>query len=209
MTAVTTKKLRNPQTASYDTVAATQNDGLILAKLHYFLAVSRSFTPFLTKYQTDAPMMPFLARDLTELVKSVLRRFLKKEHLKMTPEQTVKLDVTDKSLWVNHSAVDVGFGAESVLKVLRRKEKVSSRAIMEYNNECVDGLSKMVKKILEKSPLRYPLVHDMACLDPGLMYKAPEECVKKMKSLVHRLINAKQLAGGITAGDEESRPQAH
>ena len=75
VTAVTTKTLRNPQTASYDTVAAAQNDGLILAKLHYILALSRSFAPILTKYQTDAPMMP-------ELVKSVPRRFFKKEHLK-------------------------------------------------------------------------------------------------------------------------------
>ena len=57
----------------------------------------------------------------------------------MTPEQLVKVDATNKALWVNHRAVDVGFGAESVLKVLRRKDKVSSRAIMEYNNECMDG----------------------------------------------------------------------
>ena len=46
-----------------------------------------------------------------------------------------------------------------------------------------------------------PLVHDMASLDPGLMYKEPEACLTKMKSLVHRLIHAKQLAGGITTGD--------
>ena len=98
-------------------------------------------------------MMPFLSRDLAELVKCVQRRFLKKEHLKMTPEQLVKVDATNKALWGNHSAVDVGFGAESVLKVLRRKDKVSSRAILEYNNECMDGLSKIVKKILDKSPL--------------------------------------------------------
>ena len=115
--------------------------------------------------------------------------------------QLVKVDATNKALWVNHSAVDVGFGAESVLKVLRRKDKVSSRAILEYNNDCMDGLSKMVKKILDKSPLKYPLVHDMASLDPGLMYKEPEACLTKMKSLVHRLIHAKQLAGGITTWD--------
>ena len=101
--------------------------------------------------------------------------------------------------------MDVGFGAESVLKVLRRKEKVSSRVIVEVNNECMDGLSKdglskMCKNILEKSPLKYPLVHDMASLDPGLIYKEPEACLTKMKSFVHRLIHAKQLAGGITTG---------
>ena len=33
------------------------------------------------------------------------------------------------------------------------------------------------------------------------MYKEPEACLTKMKSLVHRLIHVKQLAGGITTGD--------
>ena len=94
------------QTASYDTVTAGQKEGLLHAKLHYLLALSRSFTPFLTKYQMDAPMTRFLARDLTELVKSVLSRFFKKGHLKMTPEQLVKVDATNKALWVNHIAVN-------------------------------------------------------------------------------------------------------
>ena len=42
----------------------------------------------------------------------------------------------------------------------------------------------MYKKILEKSPLKYPLVHDMASLDPSLVYKEPEACLTKMKTLV-------------------------
>ena len=44
-------------------------------------------------------------------------RFIKKEHLEMTPEQLSKFDVTNKAFWINHSSVDVGMGAESVLKV--------------------------------------------------------------------------------------------
>jgi len=33
------------------------------------MSVSRSFQPFLTKYQTDAPMIPFLGRDLEDLIR--------------------------------------------------------------------------------------------------------------------------------------------
>ncbi|XP_013861075.1 uncharacterized protein LOC106515698, partial [Austrofundulus limnaeus] len=70
MDAVKQKKLPNPGTASYDTIQAAQADPLIIAKLQFFLAISRTFNPFLTSYQTDEPVLPFLAEDLSELLKS-------------------------------------------------------------------------------------------------------------------------------------------
>ncbi|KAF4114191.1 hypothetical protein G5714_004414 [Onychostoma macrolepis] len=74
--AVKQKKLPNPGTASYDTIEAAQADPFIIAKLQFFLAISRTFNPFLTKYQTDEPVLPFLVKDLSELLKkSLLRRF--------------------------------------------------------------------------------------------------------------------------------------
>lgn len=69
MDAVKQKKLPNPGTASYDTIQAAQADPLIIAKLQFFLAISRTFSPFLTSYQTDEPVLPFLAKDLSELLK--------------------------------------------------------------------------------------------------------------------------------------------
>ena len=56
-------------TGSYDTIAAAIKDPLILAKLHFYMAIARTFTPFLKRYQTDEPVMPFLGRDLVEFLK--------------------------------------------------------------------------------------------------------------------------------------------
>lgn len=70
--AVKQKKLPHPGTAPYDTVEAAQADPLISAKLQFFLAISRTFNPFLTKYQTDEPVLPFLAKDLSELIKVII-----------------------------------------------------------------------------------------------------------------------------------------
>ncbi|KAK1896686.1 Zinc finger protein 862 [Dissostichus eleginoides] len=69
MDAVRTKKLPNPGTASFDTIAAALKDPLILAKLQYYKALARTFNPFLKKYQTDEPVMPFLGKHLAELIK--------------------------------------------------------------------------------------------------------------------------------------------
>lgn len=70
--AVKQKKLPNPSTASYDTTEAAQADPLMIAKLQFFLAISRTFSLFLTNYQTDEPVLPFFAKDLSELLKVII-----------------------------------------------------------------------------------------------------------------------------------------
>lgn len=67
--AVSTKKLPNPGTSSFDTIEAATKDNFIMAKMHFFMAVSRSVSPFLTKFQTDEPVLPFVGDDLAELLK--------------------------------------------------------------------------------------------------------------------------------------------
>lgn len=67
--AVSQKKLPAPRTLSYDCLAAARQDPLILAKFHFYMAIARAFTPFLTKYQTDEPVLPFISQDLTSLIK--------------------------------------------------------------------------------------------------------------------------------------------
>lgn len=54
--AVRTKKVPNPGNASFDTIEAAQKDTVILSKLQFFMGISRTFTLYLTKYQTDAPV---------------------------------------------------------------------------------------------------------------------------------------------------------
>ncbi len=66
------KKIPNPATVSYDIIAAAQGDPLIVAKLEFFLAISRTFSPLLLKFQTDEPVLPFLAKDLAELLKVIM-----------------------------------------------------------------------------------------------------------------------------------------
>lgn len=49
----------------------------------------------------------------------MLRRFVKREVLKdISPLQLVKLDVSEKNNWVPPKDVNIGLGAESVLKVV-------------------------------------------------------------------------------------------
>ena len=60
--------IRNPGSVSYD-VEQSVRDSLITVKLGCCLSVAKQFQPFLEAYQTDRPMIPFLAADLFELLK--------------------------------------------------------------------------------------------------------------------------------------------
>lgn len=70
--AVRRKKLPNPGTASFDTIETALKDPLILAKLEFYMTVARTFNPFLKRYQTDEPVMPFFSKDLAELIKVMI-----------------------------------------------------------------------------------------------------------------------------------------
>lgn len=59
-------------------------------------------------------------------------------------------------------------------------------------------LSRIVKKLQEKSPLKYPTVRQIACLDP-IMSRDPEWCKGKMKSLVQRFLQDQKMTG-VSAG---------
>ncbi|KAL2102284.1 hypothetical protein ACEWY4_001452 [Coilia grayii] len=138
--AVGQKKLPALRTSSYDP--------LILAKFHFYMAIARTFTPFLTKYQTDEPVLPFISQDLTVLIKSLLKRFIRSEVLSgITPLQLVKLDSTDKAARVQLKNVDIGLGAEAVLKELQSRPNSSITELRElkFRQDCLDLMTKIIQ----------------------------------------------------------------
>ena len=54
-------------------------DVLAVAKMKSFASIAREMSPFLEKYQTDRPMLPFLHLDMLAMVKSLLSRVTKPE----------------------------------------------------------------------------------------------------------------------------------
>ncbi|XP_063753643.1 uncharacterized protein LOC134873747 isoform X1 [Eleginops maclovinus] len=196
--AVRRKELPNPGTGSFAVIKEAQKDPLTLPKLQFFRSIAQLFDPFLRKYQTEEPVMPYLGKDLAELIKSLMRRFVKREVLQdITTAQLTKLDIGDKNILMPVHCVDIGLGAEEALK----NSKSSDLRILEFKRDCMQGLSSMVKKVQEKSPLKYSTVRQMDCLDPTVMSSDPDGCKAKMKGLVQTFLLNRQLAGGVCAGD--------
>ena len=169
---------------------------LLPAKLANFLSVAKQLTPFLTKFQTDKPMLPFLCSDLANLVRALMSRFIKSAILSeaKTISKLIAIDVTKRENHVDYSKLDLGFSTEQILKNLVTGKKLSDRQAMEFRMEAKSFLVVVVKKILEKSPLSFTLSRNMVLLDPRNMIPDKlEENKPKLKVLLRVLIEAKRL----------------
>ena len=125
--AVKAKKLPDPKNKSFIAVADCATDPLFLPRVHTFISIARDVSPFLTLYQTDMPMLPFLSADLVNVLRNLLRRFLKPAEMDKlkSPAKLLGMDVTDRALHMDGSKVDIGFAAGCLLDELRRKKTVS------------------------------------------------------------------------------------
>ena len=70
--------------------------------------MAKDVAPFLTKYQTDIPMLPFMSTDLVKVITDLAARFVKPDILvKMKmPNKLLVLSPDDRSNHVDTSAID-------------------------------------------------------------------------------------------------------
>lgn len=190
MTAVKEKKTANPGSKSFEVVKEATTDLLIKCKLCFFQCVAGHLLPFLTLYQTDKPMVVCLGSDLSNLIRALMRRFVKDDILTAasTDEKLVKIDIDDKK---NHKAckqIDVGFSTEKELKAAVKKDGVSEKQVMEFRIDSRKFLISTLKNILMKCPLIYWLVRNMSALDPREMANNRSGCGEKMKKVLNVLV---------------------
>ena len=185
--AIESKKFPDPGTKSFETINEAIKDSLMAAKINFVLSVSKEVTPFLTLYQTDKPMVPFLAKDLFQLLKSLLCRFLKPIVMKfvMSVDKLLDVNIGLDANQLDHTKVYVGFSAERITKQLS----------LEFRVACKACLVSIVKKLLEKSPLKYSLVSNLRFLDPRMMcnLEAKDLCIKLLKRALTYLVNQKRI----------------
>ena len=101
----------DPFCKSYKFVANAVKDELFLARLQFFNYLASMFESFLKLYQADTPMLPHMNGDLLELIKNILRMFIKSEAIEACSNLT-KIDLHNKEIWLKLSQIDIGFGAE-------------------------------------------------------------------------------------------------
>ena len=62
---------------SYETLLKYHTDPLIVVKLHFFKYIASLLKPFLVQFQTNKPMLPFLANELDTVLRRLMSLFVR------------------------------------------------------------------------------------------------------------------------------------
>ena len=71
------KESKDPGTKSYTTVREWSKDKFAKAKLAFIVSTAKPIEKFLKMYQTGSAMIPFLTKDLEDLLRIMMDRFVK------------------------------------------------------------------------------------------------------------------------------------
>ena len=120
-------KSKIPKCSSFKTLELAVNDPLTPTKLQVFIYVANLMKPFLEQFQNVTPLVPFLAKKISNILKTMMEKFIKKHLLSNDISMTsiLKIDVGDSKNHVSIKKVVVGFAA---LKELE-KENISKENI--------------------------------------------------------------------------------
>ncbi|GBO13657.1 Signal transducer and activator of transcription 5B, partial [Araneus ventricosus] len=181
-----------PNCKSYACVKIHMGDNLSV-KLKVFHCIAKVLLPFLTKYQTDKPMLFFLPEDLMKIVNLLLHRFVLSKNLNTatTLQKLLCLDINNPKIHKPIENIDLGFSAEKV-QSSHVSKKISDRQIFNLRMDCKKFLIKLTMKLFEKSPLRYSIVRNLSCLDPRNMTDK-KKCFNKMNHILNLMIEANML----------------
>ena len=81
---VDNKSMPNPGNKSFQAIKEACGDPLIVPKISFFVSVAKQVQPFMTIYQTDKLMVPFLCDDMQRMLRGLMQRFIKADMMKET-----------------------------------------------------------------------------------------------------------------------------
>lgn len=189
------KKSQIPKTQSFTTIRDGTEDPLIPAKLQFFITIASVLKPFLEKFQTDHPMMPFMAEELERVMRNLMMRFIKKTVLdeSTSGSQLARIDIFKEDNLVNPKKIDTGYAVKAIIQELEKNKSASQLQMYQFKNDCKTFLQSILVKLMERCPLKYQLVRYLAALNPKHIASEPEEAEDKFGKLLGKLLSHRWL----------------
>ena len=147
-----------PTCASFHTVKTFMKDHLLGAKLGFFIMISSDLKPFLTEFQSNSPLVPFLHAAINNIVVSCAQRFVEPNKVK----EDVDVNKTENLL----PAKKVNVGMVTLVQL--KNCKASQLEIGCFKNECRAALKVIVNRLQDRSPLGIKLTRYVSCFDPAV-----------------------------------------
>lgn len=166
-----------------------KEDNMLAAKMGFLQTVGSELEGFLTVYQTNKPLLPFLYNDLYHLLRNLMSRFIKPEVMSSVTDapKLVAVDVTDKKKLKNIQNIDIGFAASHACKA------ASGVDVLRFKDECKQFLQHLCTKLMAKCPLKYSFVKGVTCLDPQVMLNESLR-ESRINTALEKFVEAKRMS---------------
>ena len=174
---------------SWQRLEAGFKDPFMKARIHFFIALSSEVEPFLRRYQTASPYLPFLYDDLSVIVENLLKRCVQPSKLEnLTTKQLAEFDLDVKDNLLTANKVKVGLAVKRELSNLKtQKNPVTDLQMSEFYQGCALFTKEMCKKMLNKSLLKYNFVRFVSSISPSTINNSPDAAKKRMEKLLLHL----------------------
>lgn len=172
-----------PHLTSVNNVKQGVGDPLMPAKLAFFSTVATMLEPFLTKFQSDAPLVPFLFSSIHSLITTLLEMFVEEKSIPKDIKRLLILNFKDEKIFLSPLKIHLGFSTKKFLK----SAKATEAQKLSFRKECLNFLKATVMKILERSTLKYDIARGVTSLDPNLINHSPEVAISRMNIALEEL----------------------
>ena len=200
-------KSKRPQdNTSFDCLVANRSDSLMKAKMQFFKDISHQLNTFLTPFQTDAPMVPFLPIVLSDLIRKLMSYFVIGDVLDKaaTPHSLIKLNVSlEGGNCKNINNLKLPTATKSLLRKLNPKAEFKTKFLKESKSFLIGT----VQKLQERSPLKYSLVRHAASFNPYTMANDQQSASVMFGGLVEVMYEHERLTS--SEGDDAKTEYAN
>nr|XP_046492892.1 uncharacterized protein LOC124224733 [Neodiprion pinetum] len=108
---------KEPKSDCYELTKKAMKDKFMKAKLAFFQTIAAEVEPFLTAYQTEQPMVPYLYTDLNEIIISIMGRFVKEEVLEQSTS-VCDVDVSKAKNLKEAKNINIGHDTRSAFRAM-------------------------------------------------------------------------------------------
>ena len=145
----------------------------------FFSFIAGLLKPYLAKYQTDQPMIPFLAKDLEAMYKSLMQLILKTQSFDdCSGNDLLCVDLSNKSNYLKPKDIHLGFETAKVLQDLIVKLIITAPSAKAFRQECLQMIIDLLQKLLQKSPLSSPIVARSTAINPLCIFSSPKDTLR-------------------------------
>ena len=164
-------KSKQPKSKSFEAVKDAIDDVLYPAKLSFVSHFAGLIQPFLTCYQSDKPMIPFLHDDIFNLVFSLLQIVVKPDKLQEceTMSDLKKNDLGKKENLLKLCDFNTGFVSTQFIKELNWKDKISSHEVLSYKRNVCEFVVLTVEEMFDRIPVESTIICIAIVFNPAKM----------------------------------------